>query len=368
MLSNVYSPFPLKIRSAHGIRIETDSGEYLDTFAGIGVLAFGHTDRKTVDAVTSKVQRFSHTSNYFLDEDAISLSKFILDFSNSEGEVYFANSGTEATEAAIKAVRRLKKGKLISFEGNFHGRTMGALSLTHSERLRKPFEPLLPDVRFIPKSVQDFEKAVLSDEIAAVFVEVIQGNSGVHLYPAELLQAIEKLRKERGFLLAADEIQSGLCRTGEYFGYQNYAIEPDIIILGKAVGGGLPLGAAVFRGVSPFYPGDHGSTFAPNPVSLAAGLSVLSRMDSALLESVRICGAHLKENLERLPWAKEVRGIGLMIGVSTENPERIKSLAFERKVLLNVTAGSIRFLPALNISEEEIDEITERLDFGGLND
>jgi len=365
MISKVYSPFPIRIVSAHGVTIQTDQGEFLDTFAGIGVLAFGHSDGETIEAVTSKIKRFSHTSNYFLDEDAVSLSEKLLHFSRSEGEVYFSNSGTEATEAAIKAVRKLRSGKLVSFEGNFHGRTMGALSLTHSEKLRKPFEPLLQDVIFLPKKAEDFERAVKDEKIAAVFVETIQGNSGVLPYPPELLRTIEKHRRDEGFLVVADEIQSGLCRTGEYFGYHNYEIEPDFVILGKAVGGGLPLGAVVFRGLSPFALGDHGSTFAPNPISLAAGLSVVSRMDSELLESVRICGAHLKENLKRLPWAREVSGMGLMIGVSTEDPDKVKTLAFERRVLLNVAGGRIRFLPALNITIEEIDEITERLDFGG---
>jgi acetylornithine/succinyldiaminopimelate/putrescine aminotransferase len=365
MISRVYSPFPLRIVSAHGINIKTDQGEFLDTFAGIGVLAFGHSDVATVEAVTSKIRRFSHTSNYFLDEDAISLSEKLLHFSRSKGEVYFSNSGTEATEAAIKAVRKLRSGKLVSFEGNFHGRTMGALSLTHSEKLRKPFEPLLQDVLFLPKRAEDLERAIRDEEIAAVFVETIQGNSGVLPYPADLVRIIEALRKDRGFLVVADEIQSGLCRTGEYFGYHNYEIEPDIVILGKAVGGGLPLGAVIFRGLSPFALGDHGSTFAPNPISLAAGLSVVSRMNYELLESVRICGAHLMKNLKRLPWAREASGMGLMIGVSTEDPDKVKALAFERRVLLNVTGGRIRFLPALNITIEEIDEITERLDFGG---
>ncbi|RAM60428.1 aminotransferase class III [Mesotoga sp. SC_4PWA21] len=365
MLSNVYSPFPLEIRSAHGIRINTDKGEFIDTFSGIGVLAFGHTDEATIEAVSRKMARYSHTSNYFLDDDAERLSESLLKFVNSSGEVYFSNSGTEATEAAIKAVRKLKKGKLISFEGNFHGRTIGALSLTHSEILRRPFEPLLPDVLFLPKKAEAFAESVKENEIAAVFVESIQGNSGVYLYPSELIETIEVLRKEKGFLVVADEIQAGLCRTGEYFGYQNYGLEPDIVILGKAVGGGLPLGATVFRKLSPFSLGDHGSTFAPNPLSLAAGLSVLSRMNSALLESVRINGARLMQNLKSLPWARDVRGKGLMIGVTAENPNGVKSMAFERNVLLNVTGGNIRFLPALNIRSEEIDEITERLNFGG---
>ncbi len=365
MLSRVYDALPLKVERAHGVRISTDKGEFLDTFAGIGVLAFGHTDEKTIEAIKEKIGRFSHTSNYFLDEDAISLSQMLLNMSCGEGEVFFTNSGTEATEAAIKAIRKLRRGKLVSFEGNFHGRTMGALSLTHSPKLRTPFEPLLPDSIFLPLSGRVFEEFARNNEIAGVFVEPVQGNSGVYPLPEELIEAISSMKEKYGFLIVADEIQSGLCRTGDFFAYQHHDLRVDIITVGKAVGGGLPLGAAIFCGVRPFAIGDHGSTFAPNPVSLAAGKSVVERMDTTLLEGVKIKGEHLRFGIEKLAWVKEIRGRGLMLGLSTHDPARIKEKAFDRGVLLNVTGGSIRLLPALNISIDEIDEILERLDFGG---
>ena len=365
MLSRVYDALPLKVERAHGVRISTDKGEFIDTFAGIGVLAFGHTDEKTIEAIKEKIGRFSHTSNYFLDEDAISLGQILLRMSGGEGEVFFTNSGTEATEAAIKAIRKLRRGKLVSFEGNFHGRTMGALSLTHSPKLRTPFEPLLPDTVFLPLSGKTFEDFAGSNEIAGVFVEPVQGNSGVYPLPEELIEAISSMKEKYGFLIVADEIQSGLCRTGDFFAYQHHDLRVDIITVGKAVGGGLPLGAAIFCGVRPFAIGDHGSTFAPNPVSLAAGKSVVERMDTTLLEGVKIKGEHLRLGIEKLAWVKEIRGRGLMLGLSTHDPVRIKEKAFDRGVLLNVTGGSIRLLPALNISIDEIDEILERLDFGG---
>jgi len=365
MLSRVYDALPLKVERAHGVRISTDKGEFLDTFAGIGVLAFGHTDEKTIEAIKEKIGRFSHTSNYFLDEDAISLSQMLLNMSCGEGEVFFTNSGTEATEAAIKAIRKLRRGKLVSFEGNFHGRTMGALSLTHSPKLRTPFEPLLPDSIFLPLSGRVFEEFARNNEIAGVFVEPVQGNSGVYPLPEELIEAISSMKEKYGFLIVADEIQSGLCRTGDFFAYQHHDLRVDIITVGKAVGGGLPLGAAIFCGVRPLAIGDHGSTFAPNPVSLAAGKSVVERMDTTLLEGVKIKGEHLRLGIEKLAWVKEIRGRGLMLGLSTHDPVRIKEKAFDRGVLLNVTGGSIRLLPALNISIDEIDEILERLDFGG---
>jgi acetylornithine/N-succinyldiaminopimelate aminotransferase len=365
MLSKVYSPFDLKINRAHGVKVFTDEGEYIDTFSGIGVLAFGHTDQQSVDAVKRKAERFSHISNYFLDDDALLLSEMLLKMDGRNGEVFFTNSGTEATEAAIKAVRKMKRGRLVSFEGNFHGRTMGALSITHNRLLRAAFDPLLPDVVFLPKSRSAFENLARQEEIAAVFVETIQGNSGVLELPSDLLDSIASLKKEREFLIVCDEIQSGLCRTGKYFAYQHYGLSPDIVTLGKAIGGGLPLGAAMFFGISPFTVGDHGSTFAPNPVSLAAGRSVVERMNCELLEDVRIKGDYFRRMLESLPWIESTRGKGLMIGASTRDANAVKRLAFDRKLLLNVTGGSVRFLPALNITQEELDEILKRLNFGG---
>lgn len=365
MLSPVYNPFPVKIRQAHGVKISTDLGEYLDTFSGIGVLAFGHTDQATIEAVGEKLKRYSHTSNYFLDEDAVYLGEKLLDLCGKGGEVFFTNSGTEATEAAIKAVRRVRKGKLVSFHGNFHGRTMGALSLTYNEKIRKQFEPLLPDVVFLPLSGEVFEDFARANDVAAVFVEAIQGNSGVNPIPEELADTISKFKKEKNYLIVADEIQSGLCRSGENFAYQLYGLDPDIVIVGKALGGGLPLGAAIFLGFNPFGSGDHGSTFAPNPISLAAGRAVLSRMDRTLLENVKIKGEYLRGSLEKLDWVESVRGAGLMLGVATRDPVRVKEAAFQRHVLLNVTNKSVRFLPALNVTREEIDEIVFKLDFGG---
>lgn len=363
MLSPVYSPYDLVVERAEGVRIYTDRGVFLDGYAGIGVLPLGHSHPDVVRAVVEKAARYTHLSNYFLDPDAVNLAGRLAVMTGRKSEIYFANSGAEATEAALKAVKKNRKGIIVSFEGNFHGRTLGALSITWEPAIRKPFEPLLPDCAFLPlrgDMLLDFAREY---DVAAVFLECIQGNSGVFPVPADLAQAVNALQKEKNILVVADEIQAGLGRTGKYFSYEHFGLTPDIITIGKGVGGGLPLGAAVFCDWSPFASGDHGSTFAPNPVSLAAGNAVLSHLTPAFLEEVARKGEYFRKKLAALPWVREVRGKGLMIGVGTENPASVKKKAFERKMLLNVTGRGIRFLPSLAITEAEMDEMAERLNF-----
>jgi acetylornithine/succinyldiaminopimelate/putrescine aminotransferase len=363
MQAEVYNPYDLTVEKAEGIRIYTDKGVYLDTFAGIGVMNLGHSDPDVVNAIISRVRKYSHLSNYFLDPQVPVMAEKLLNLTGRKGCVYFSNSGTESTEAALKAIKKCrKKGKIVSFEGNFHGRTTGALSITHSRKIREPFEPLLADTVFLPLDGSALRKFASENEIAGLFVECIQGNSGVLPIPEELAETIMDLRKEKDFLLVADEIQAGLGRTGQYFSYQGYGLEPDIVTIGKSIGGGLPLGATLFLDLIPFEKGDHGSTFAPNPVAVSAGMVFLSRLTPDFLKEVREKGQYFAEGLSRLKWVTEVRQKGLMIGAGTSDPETVKRKAFDNKVLLNVTGGGIRFLPPLNITTSEIDEILEKID------
>ncbi|MDI9371198.1 MAG: aminotransferase class III-fold pyridoxal phosphate-dependent enzyme, partial [Synergistota bacterium] len=232
-----------------------------------------------------------------------------------------------------------------------------------SPAMREPFGPLLPGCVFLPLDGDALLDFARREEIAAVFLECVQGNSGVHPIPAGLASTAAKLRRERGVLIVADEIQTGLGRTGRYFSYEHWGLAPDIITMGKGIGGGLPLGAALFCGLSPFGAGDHGSTFAPNPVSLAAGRAVLAHVTPKLLEEVERKGERLRKGLERLSWAKEVRGLGLMAGIGTDRPDEVASRAFKRGLLVNRAGGEIRLLPALTSTERELDEILSRLDF-----
>ncbi len=363
MLSPVYSPYDLTVERAAGIQILTDRGVFLDAFSGLGALPLGHSHPDVVRAMTAKAKRYAHISNYFLDPDAPKLADALLAMTGREGEVIFTNSGAEATEAAIKAVRKLRGGAIASFEGNFHGRTTGALSITWSPAMREPYGPLLPGCVFLPLDGEALLDFARREEVAAVFLECVQGNSGVHPIPAGLASAVSELQRERGVLVVADEIQAGLGRTGRYFSYEHYGLAPDMITVGKGIGGGLPLGATLFLGVSPFGAGDHGSTFAPNPVSLAAGRAVLGHLTPALLEEVARKGEKLRRGLERLSWANEVRGLGLMVGVGTDRPEDVASRALERGLLVNRAGGGIRLLPALTVTDLEIEEILSRLEF-----
>ena len=363
MLSPVYSPYDCTVERAEGVRIFTDKGVFWDTFSGIGVLPLGHSHPDVVRAISEKASRYTHISNYFLDPDAVEMAERLAAMTGRRGEVYFSNSGTEATEAVLKAVKKNRKGAIISFQGNFHGRTLGALSITWGPAMRKPFDPLIPGCVFLPPCGEALLDFADRNEVAAVFIEPIQGNSGVFPVPSDLVEAVRTLQGEKGVLLAADEIQAGLGRTGTFFSHEHFGLRPDMITMGKGLGGGLPLGAAIFCDWSPFSQGDHGSTFAPNPVSLAAGKEVLSRITPAFLEEVSAKGAYFRKRLSSLPWAEEVRGMGLMIGVSTSHPAEVKKKAFQRSVLLNVTGGGIRFLPALTITMEEMDAVADLLNF-----
>lgn len=363
MLTPLYSPLPIEVEKAEGISIYANGTVYMDAYAGIGVMAMGHSYKPSLKSLRAKSERYMHLCNYFEDPDSSKMAKRIVSLDGRSGSVAFSNSGAEATEGAIKAVKKLKSGKIISFKDNFHGRTCGALSITWGPAIRKPFEPLLKDVVFLPLDANCFSRFCDVNEISAVFVETVQGNSGVIPYPEDLLNAIKSKRDDAAYLIVCDEIQSGLGRTGKPFAYQHFDMEPDIVTMGKAIGGGVPLGAVAFYGVDPFKAGDHGSTFAPSPLALASGLPVLEALTPDFMEGVTEKGKRLKDGLSQLPWVNSVRGMGLMIGATTNDASAVRAKAFDNKVLLNIAGGAIRFLPALNITNAEIDELLNRLNF-----
>jgi acetylornithine/N-succinyldiaminopimelate aminotransferase len=363
LLSPVYSPWPLSVDRAEGIKIWTDKGVFLDGFAGIGVLPLGHSYPDVLRAIGEKAARYVHLSNFFLDPDAGAVAEQLTSLAGRPGEAYFSNSGAEANEAALKAIKKHRKGLIVSFEGNFHGRTLGSLSVTWGPAMRKPFEPLVPGCVFLPPDGEALLKFAGENEVAAVFLECVQGNSGVHLLKDGLAEAARELQRKEGVLLVADEIQGGLGRTGKPFSYMHWGLEPDIITVGKGVGGGLPLGAALFCGWSPFGAGDHGSTFAPNPLSLAAGKATLAHINADFIAEVARKGEAFMKALAGLPWALEVRGKGLMIGVGARDASEVQKKAFERGVLLNVAGGSVRFLPSLAATGDELAELADRLRF-----
>lgn len=366
-LCTVYKPFDLQIDHAEGIYLYTKDGrKFVDTFSGIGVLAFGHGDKDIEEAMINKMRRYTHISNFFLDEDAESVAAKLIQRTRRQGRVFFSNSGAEANEAALKAIKKIRKGIIVAFEQDFHGRTLGSLSITGFSNLREPFNPLLPNVVFLPHNDPErFASFVRQNQVAAVFVECLLGTGGLRSISNNMARTLMQLKEEHDFILVADEVQSGLGRTGRFFCYEHFGLKPDIITVAKALGGGLPLGATIFLDqiMDVFQYSEHGSTFAPNPVALAGASVVMNKINDSFIAEVAQKGEYLKNELKFINngLIKEVRGLGLMVGVEVNvDPERLKQIAFKNGLLLNlVSRNVVRFLPPLNITYQEIDTIVE---------
>jgi acetylornithine/N-succinyldiaminopimelate aminotransferase len=372
-LLEMYHPFDITVERADGVYIyDTYGHRYLDTFSGIGVMSLGHCHPQVSAAFIDKISRYAHLSNYFLDEDSVYVADRLVAFSGKQGKVFFTNSGTEATEAALKAVKKIStvgKNKILFFKNGFHGRTLGALSVNGFETLTGQFMPLLENTVCLNiNDCEELDRYMLENgqNTAAMFVEPIQGSGGVVPLTQKFAQKIEQYHKEYRFLLISDEVQAGLGRTGKIYSYQNYSLEPDIITLAKSLGAGLPLGAAVFleESGSILKDPDHGSTFAPNPVALA-GARVITDKISEIVKEVNEKSEYLRKKLKPLTGENiaEVRGIGLMLGAVMKRPvETLLKKGVDNFILLNLVKKSIiRLLPALNITFEQIDEMAEKL-------
>lgn len=302
-LADTYIRFPIKVRNASGVRIwDLDGNEYIDTFMGIGVLLFGHNHPNVIRAMKEKMERYVHLSNFFLDEDAEYVARRLISETGKGGKVFFTNSGAESIECALKVIekfrkRNRRKGKIVSFVKNFHGRTLGALRITGFERIRMPFIEDDTEVVFLPYNASEVEVFMKAETVDAVFLEVIHGSGGLDTIPGEVVEVIKFYQKVHSFLLVADEVQSGLGRTGKFYGYQHFGLDPDIVTVAKGIGGGLPLGACLMLGelADIFETGEHGSTFAPNPVALAAGRVILQMITPELLEHITKIGKVLKK-------------------------------------------------------------------------
>lgn len=366
---NLYKEFDFKVDKALGVNIyDTRGKRYLDTFSGIGVLALGHSHKEVLKAQELQMKRFEHISNFFIQDDAEEIAKVLVTKTGRTGQVFFTNSGTEAVEAALKAVKKKSqesgRKKIMTFSNAFHGRTLGSLSLNGFERMRKPFEPLLENVIRIPfNNLEKFQEAIDKhlNETVALFLEPIQGSGGVVKLDQAIADMIKNNLGKNDVLLVCDEIQAGLGRTGKFYAYQHLGIHPDIITLGKAIGGGLPLGATVFLNGTEtiFQQGDHGSTFAPNPISIAGGKVVVKRL-SEILDEIEEKGAYFVSKLKQSEKIQEIRQTGLMIGITLTEPDpQLREKAQELGLLINVLNNRIiRLLPALNIEYSEIDEMT----------
>jgi predicted acetylornithine/succinylornithine family transaminase len=345
---------------------DEDDNEYLDFLCGISVTNVGHCHPRVVAAVREQVGRLMHVSNLFYTEPAMRLAER-LSQSSLQGKVYFCNSGAEASEAAIKLVRKAHpSGDVVVVYGAFHGRTYGALSATPQEAKQAPFAPLVPGFRAVDPTPEAIAGAVDANT-AAVLLEPIQGESGVNVLSGEALQAARDACDEHGAALVFDEVQCGMGRTGTLWAYEQTGVTPDAMTVAKALGSGLPIGALVTAPhlADVFQPGDHGSTFAGGPVVASAALAALEVTDDPdLLARVSELGHRLQAGLECLPHVLSVRGRGLMLAceIDIPAPELVRRVLTEQRLILNATGPTtVRLLPPLIVSEQEIDTALERL-------
>ena len=340
---------------------DADGKFYMDFLGGIATNILGHAHPAIVKAVTKQVSTLSHVSNFYAHPNAIELAEKLTAMTgDKKAKVFFCQSGAEANEAALKLSRRTGRVRIVAAQGAFHGRTMGALSLTGQPSKREPYLPLIKGVKHVPFGDIDSMRKAVSKKTAMVIIEPIMGEAGVIVPPADYLQELRKLCDKNGALLVIDAVQTGMGRTGDWFGYEYSGITPDVITLAKGLGGGLPLGAMIALGKAAelFQPGDHGSTFGGNPVTTAAGLAAIEFIESKkILSKVEKQGAHLIQELALIPGVKEVRGAGLLLGIELESLKAsdVSDAMREAGVLVNAAnATTIRIAPALIVSDAQI--------------
>jgi acetylornithine/N-succinyldiaminopimelate aminotransferase len=362
-----YARQPVEFVRGEGARLwDAEGNEYLDFLCGISVTSLGHCHPRVVEAVREQVGRLMHVSNLFYTEPAMRLAER-LSRSSLGGKVFFCNSGAEANEAGIKLARKARPGgDFVVVLGAFHGRTYGSLSATPQESKQAPFAPLVPGFRAVDASAEALAGAV-DERTAAVLLEPIQGESGVHVLSEECLRAARAACDGHGAALIFDEIQTGMGRTGTLWAYEQTGVVPDAITTAKALGGGLPIGALVTgeRLADVLAPGDHGSTFAGGPVVAAAALAALEATgEERLLAGVRERGRELEEGLAGLAHVREVRGRGLMLAceLDVSAPDVARRALLEQRLVTNATGpATLRLLPPLTVSADEAQEALRRL-------
>lgn len=374
-LMNTYNRFPVVFDHGEGARIWDKNGKsYLDFTSGIAVNVLGHSHPKLVETIKTQAEKLIHCSNLYWTEPQIELAK-LLGENTLKGKVFFVNSGTEANETAIKIARKYgkkkdkNKYKILSAHDSFHGRTLGSLTATGQPKYQEDFKPLVDGFDYFEFNNIDSLKQKISNEVCAVILEPVQGESGIIPATKDFLEAVRKLCNEYEALLIFDEVQCGMGRTGKLFAYQRYGVDPDILTVAKGLGGGVPIGAVVVNKKADILePGDHGSTFGGNPLACSAGVTVMREiLENNLLEQVEKLGIYLKKKLENLKekfpeHVKETRGIGLMLGMELKeiSAKDFAKKCFEKGLLL-VPAGNntVRFLPPFVITEDDIDQALE---------
>ncbi len=369
-----YRRQPVVIERAEGSWVWDVSGKkYLDFFSGLAVNNLGHCHPAVVKAVAAQLKKIIHASNVYYTQPQILLAKELV-VRSFPGKVFFCNSGAEANECALKLARRWgssqNRSEFISFKNSFHGRTLGALTLTGQTKYQEGFSPLLEKVLYAKWNDLDSVNRLVSDKTSAIFIEPVQGEGGIFLADRIFLKALRELCNRKNILLVFDEVQCGMGRTGNLFAFQHYEVQPDVLCLAKGLGGGLPIGAVVAKDevAALFKFGDHASTFGGNPVVASAALQVLKTMSPAFLKLVRTKGERLWEELNLLhrdfpALIKEVRGLGLMVGIQLSGPgDSFVDFCRQNGLLINCTHGTVlRLVPPLTVSGREITEAVKIL-------
>lgn len=359
-----YGTPTIELVSGKGSVVKDANGNtYLDFLAGIATNVLGHAHPAIVKAVTKQISTLGHVSNFYAHPNVLELAEKLQKMTGDKSaRVFFCNSGAEANEAALKLSRKTGKNKVVATQEAFHGRTMGALSLTGQPSKRNPFKPLIKGIKHVPFGDSGAMKRAINKKTAMVIVEPIMGEAGVIVPPADYLKNLRQYCDDNGALLVFDCVQTGMGRTGDWFGYEYSGIKPDVITLAKGLGGGLPLGAMIAFGSASklFSAGDHGSTFGGNPVATAAALAVISSIEKEkILSHVDEVGEFLLAELALVPGVTEVRGAGLLIGLTLEKPvaKGLTKKCQELGALINAPGDStIRLAPALNVSMKQAEK------------
>ncbi|RKE18095.1 acetylornithine transaminase [Streptomyces sp. TLI_171] len=370
LMHNYGTPRIPLVRGEGSLVWDADGKQYLDLVAGIAVNVLGTAHPAIVEAVTAQISTLGHVSNLFMAETTIQLAEKLVELAGRPARVFFCNSGTEANEAAFKISRLTGRTHLVSLQGAFHGRTMGALALTAQPGKQEGFKPLPGDVSYVPFGDIEALRAAVTTDTAAVFLEPIQGENGAIPLPDGYLQAAREITRATGTLLVLDEIQTGVGRTGHWFAHQAYeGVDPDIVTLAKGLGGGLPIGAVLAFGEAAelLKPGQHGTTFGGNPVVAAAGLAVLRTIEEqGLLEHAAKLGERLRVGIEAIgdPLVDHVRGKGLLLGIVLTAPvaAQVQAAAQQAGFLVNAAvADAVRLVPPLVLTEEQADSFLAAL-------
>jgi predicted acetylornithine/succinylornithine family transaminase len=384
-VANTYARYPILLVKGKGTRVwDLEGKEYLDFVSGLAVCNLGHCHPKVVKALQDQAEKLIHVSNFYYIEPQIQLASLLCKHSFAD-KVFFCNSGAEANEGAMKLARkyaRQKMGKdpyeIITMEGSFHGRTLATLTATGQEKFHKGYEPLMPGFKYVPFNDIGAVKNAIDPKTCAVMVEPIQGEGGVNCPSEGYLKALREICDEKRLLLIFDEVQVGMGRTGKLFAYEHEGVVPDMLTLAKSLAGGVPIGALLIKkGVADsFMPGDHASTFGGNPLATAAGVAALTTIfEERMIENCQKMGDYFLSQLEefkkKFPLVKEVRGKGLILGaeLKTDGSSIVKEM-LKKRILINCTMGNVlRFLPALIVTKEEIDQVVSSLEevFKGIS-